>query len=129
MIAGAGLTYLCGNSLGLMPKRTQTLIAEELDVWKTRAVEGHFDHPYSRPWKSCDELVKASLAGIVGKNPFNLHHHANQISGANEDEVVAMGQLTSNLHKLLVSFYRPTAERYKIVFEDNAFPSDNVSSR
>lgn len=51
-----------------MPKRTQSLIAEELDVWKTRAVEGHFDHPYQRPWKSCDELVKGSLAAIVGGN-------------------------------------------------------------
>ncbi|TIB08962.1 hypothetical protein E3P89_03362 [Wallemia ichthyophaga] len=110
--ADAEITYLCGNSLGLMPKRTQSLIAEELDVWKTRAVEGHFDHPYQRPWKSCDELVKGSLAAIVG---------------ANADEVAAMGQLTSNLHKLLITFYKPSAQRYKIVFEDNAFPSDNYA--
>jgi kynureninase len=28
--------YLCGNSLGLMSKRSKTLIMEELDVWSRR---------------------------------------------------------------------------------------------
>ncbi|EIM21415.1 kynureninase [Wallemia mellicola CBS 633.66] len=106
------IIYLCGNSLGLMPKRTQNLLIEELDVWKSHAVQGHFDHPHNRPWKSCDELVKPSLGRLVGAKP---------------DEVVAMGQLTSNLHKLLISFYKPTEKRYKIVYEDNAFPSDNYA--
>lgn len=50
-----------------MPKRTQNLLIEELDVWKSHAVQGHFDHPHNRPWKSCDELVKPSLGRLVGE--------------------------------------------------------------
>jgi kynureninase len=46
--------------------------------------------------------------------------------GALSSEVALMGSLTGNLHILMSSFYRPTAERYKIVLEGKAFPSDHV---
>ncbi len=47
-----------------------------------------------------------------------------QILGAKEGEVVAMNNLSVNLHLLMVSFYRPTSSRYKILVEAGAFPSD-----
>ena len=104
--------YLCGNSLGLQPKRTRELINEELDVWAARGVNGHFDHGKGRPWVSIDENVTDKMARVVG---------AQQTS-----EVAVMNTLTVNLHLLMIPFYRPTASRYKIVFEEKAFPSDHV---
>ncbi|KAL1944564.1 hypothetical protein VTO73DRAFT_2994 [Trametes versicolor] len=111
-IADEPSTYLCGNSLGLLPKRSKKLIEEELDVWGTRAVEGHFDHPLGRDWMFIADTV---------------HPHLAQIVGASESEVACMGTLTANLHLMLNAFYKPTAERYKILCEAKAFPSDQYA--
>ncbi|KAG0168969.1 Kynureninase (L-kynurenine hydrolase) [Apophysomyces sp. BC1034] len=105
-------TYLCGNSLGLMPKRSRELVIQELDVWAARGVEGHWNHPHGRPWVTIDEVVKEPLAHLVGAKPL---------------EVTAMNTLTSNLHAMLVTFYRPTSERFKILIEKKAFPSDHYA--
>jgi len=103
--------YLCGNSLGLQPVGTRTLVLEELEVWKQQGVTGHFDHPHGRPWVSMDEQVTAKMANVVGALP---------------SEIAVMGSLTANLHLLMASFYRPKGERTKIIIEEKAFPSDHV---
>ncbi|KAI0341706.1 kynureninase [Trametopsis cervina] len=105
-------TYLCGNSLGLMAKRSKQLISEELDVWGTRAVEGHFDHPHGRDWMRIAD---------------HIHPHFADLVGADESEVACMGTLTANLHLMLHTFYKPTKERYKILCEEKAFPSDQYA--
>ncbi|OCB84240.1 kynureninase [Sanghuangporus baumii] len=92
-----------------LPKRAQKIVHEEINVWATRAVEGHFDHPFERPWVSITDHVNPLLAELVG---------------AKENEVACMGSLTSNLHLLMNTFYKPTAIRYKILCETKAFPSD-----
>lgn len=74
-------------------------------------VHGHFSHDYQRPWVSIDDLVVDSMARVVG---------------AKREEVSVLNSLTVNLHLLMVSFYRPTAQRHKIIIEDKAFPSDHV---
>ncbi|CAH7665821.1 kynureninase [Phakopsora pachyrhizi] len=102
--------YLCGNSLGLQNKKTAELILEELNVWAERAVNGHFDHPYGRNWKDICDLVNPTLAYLVG--------------ASSPDEVACTGSLTTNLHLMMTTFYRPTKQRYKILFEKKCFPSD-----
>jgi kynureninase len=99
--------YMCGNSLGLQPKRTKEFLNQELDDWATFGVEGHFHA--KNPWMPYHEFLTESYAKIVGAKPA---------------EVVAMNTLTVNLHLMLVSFYRPTENRHKIIIEGDAFPSD-----
>ncbi|MAZ49469.1 MAG: kynureninase [Halobacteriovoraceae bacterium] len=108
--AGEDCLYFCGHSLGLMPKDAQTAIDTELDSWRKYGVEGHFNGPY--PWLPYHENITKSFANLVG---------------AKETEVVAMNTLTVNLHLMLVSFYRPTKTRYKILIENNTFPSDKYA--
>ena len=103
--------YFCGNSLGLQPKRTATLINDELKAWAARGVIAHFDHPKSNPWLRINETVVEHLSGVVG---------------AKVGEVAAMGTLSANIHLLLAAFYRPTGKRWKIIMEGRAFPSDHV---
>lgn len=106
-VSGEPAIYLCGNSLGLQPKATKRVLLEELEDWANLGVEGHFEG--RRPWYGYHEMFSEPLAHIVGAKPH---------------EVCVMGSLTNNVHLLLVSFYRPTAERHKILIEKNAFPSD-----
>jgi kynureninase len=106
-VNGKPSIYLIGNSLGLQPKTTKKFINEELDDWANLGGEGH-EHA-RRPWLYYHKFSKKALAGIVGAKPT---------------EVVAMNQLTVNLHMLMVSFYAPTSERYKIIAEAGAFSSD-----
>ncbi|HJN63697.1 MAG TPA: kynureninase [Flavobacteriales bacterium] len=99
--------YMCGNSLGLQPKRTKEYLNQELEDWATFGVEGHFNA--KNPWMPYHEFLTESYSKIVG---------------AKSSEVVAMNTLTVNLHLMMVSFYRPTEKRYKIIVEGDAFPSD-----
>ncbi|MDC8006091.1 kynureninase [Aureisphaera galaxeae] len=107
---GNPLIYLCGNSLGLQPKRTQSYIEQELKDWAAFGVEGHTDATH--PWLPYHEFLTESMASLVGAKP---------------SEVVVMNTLTTNLHLLMVSFYQPTKTKYKIVVESDAFPSDKYA--
>ncbi len=107
---GNDIVYLCGNSLGLQPKNTQKYIQEELDDWAKFGVEGHTEAKH--PWMPYHEFLTNSMAKIVGAKP---------------GEVVMMNTLTTNLHLLMVSFYRPTKTKYKILIESDAFPSDKYA--
>jgi len=107
---GNKLIYLCGNSLGLQPKRTSKYLENELTDWAKYGVEGHTDAEH--PWLPYHELLAKNMAKIVG---------------AKTSEVVIMNTLTTNLHLMMVSFYKPTKNRYKIVVESDAFPSDKYA--
>ncbi|WP_228850646.1 kynureninase [Aegicerativicinus sediminis] len=102
--------YLCGNSLGLQPKRAKKYIEEELEDWAKYGVDGHTKG--KNPWLNYHELLTQPMANIVGAKPI---------------EVVVMNTLTTNLHLLMASFYSPTPRRYKILIEADAFPSDKYA--
>ena len=102
--------YLSGHSLGLQPKTAAAYVEEELKEWARLGVEGHFQA--KNPWMPYHRLLAEQTAELVGAKPH---------------EVVVMNSLTVNLHLMMVSFYRPTRERHKIVVERGAFPSDQYA--
>ncbi|MBI2380681.1 MAG: kynureninase [Gammaproteobacteria bacterium] len=108
--AGKDEIYFCGNSLGLQPKRTADYVGELLTDWQNLGVRGHFEPKHA--WLPYHEFLTDPMAKLVG---------------AQNNEVVTMNSLTANLHLMMVSFYRPTATRYKILIEDHAFPSDTYA--
>lgn len=101
------MAYFSGHSLGLQPKTVKAAVELELEDWARYGVEGHFHSTH--PWYSYHEMLTPPMATIVG---------------AKESEVVCMNSLTTNIHLLFVSFYRPTKQRYKIISEARMFPSD-----
>lgn len=110
IVNGKECIYFTGNSLGLQPKTTQDYVLNELEDWASFGVEGHFHA--RKPWLPYHEIFPKQLAAIVGSKT---------------NEVVVMNSLTVNLHLLMVTFYRPSKERYKIICEAKAFPSDQYA--
>lgn len=107
---GKELIYMTGNSLGLQPKITKSYIDQELEDWASLGVEGHTEG--ENPWLHYHEFLTETMAEIVGAKPL---------------EVIVMNSLTANLHLMMVSFYKPTKKRYKILIEADAFPSDKYA--
>lgn len=107
---GENVLYFCGNSLGLQPRAVRQALSDELDQWAEHGVEGHFRGEL--PWMYYHKFLTRQSAGIIGALPH---------------EVVVMNTLTVNLHLMMVSFYRPTQERFKIIMEAGAFPSDQYA--
>jgi kynureninase len=107
---GGPVTYLCGNSLGLQPIAAEDAIRAELEDWARLAVDAHFEG--RTPWFSYHTVFREPTARLVGARP---------------DEVVTMNGLTVNLHLMLVSFFTPDATRFKVLMEENAFPSDTYA--
>lgn len=107
---GKELIYMTGNSLGLQPKITKSYIDQELKDWANLGVEGHTEG--KNPWLHYHEFLTETMAEIVGAKPL---------------EVIVMNSLTANLHLMMVSFYKPTKKRYKILIEADAFPSDKYA--
>jgi kynureninase len=107
---GAECVYLCGHSLGLQPRSARPYLEQELKDWAELGVEGHFRG--KNPWVTYHRLLTKQTAELVG---------------AESSEVVVMNSLTANLHLMMASFYRPTADRHRILIEGGAFPSDQYA--
>jgi kynureninase len=107
---GKDAIYFCGNSLGLQPKKVRPAIEQELTDWQHHAVEGYWNAEH--PWLYYQQYCSKPLTDIVG---------------ASQEELTVMNTLTVNLHLLLMSFYRPTKQRFKVLMEAGAFPSDQYA--
>lgn len=107
---GRDVIYFCGNSLGLQPRNVEAAIQTELDTWKEIAIGGYFGG--KNPWLYYQDYMRASLCKLVG---------------CSENEVTVMNSLTVNLHLLMLGFYRPSKDRYRIMMEAGAFPSDQYA--
>jgi kynureninase len=107
---GNDVIYFCGNSLGLQPKNVAAAIETELTTWRELAIGGYFGG--TNPWLHYQEYTRSTLADMMG---------------AKENEITVMNALTVNLHLLMLSFYKPTATRFKIIMEAGAFPSDQYA--
>lgn len=107
---GKDVIYFCGNSLGLQPKTAAEAIETELSTWRQLAVGGYFGG--KNPWLSFHQTCVPALAKWVGAKP---------------QELTVMNALTVNLHLMMMSFYKPTPDRFKIIMEAGAFPSDQYA--
>jgi kynureninase len=107
---GEPVIYLVGNSLGLQPRKAKSYVMKALEDWEKLGVEGHFRGEH--PWMPYHENLTEQTARLVGALPL---------------EVVVMNTLTVNLHLMMVSFYRPSGERRKVLMEAGAFPSDQYA--
>lgn len=103
--------YFCGNSLGLQPKNVAAAIETELASWRELAIGGYFGG--TNPWLHYQEYTRSTLAKMMG---------------AQENEITVMNALTVNLHLLMLSFYKPSTTRFKIIMEAGAFPSDQYAA-
>ncbi len=107
---GAPLLYFCGNSLGLQPVKAEEYVLREMRDWARHGVEGHLHAHF--PWVRYHEFLTEPMAQVVGALPH---------------EVIVMNTLSVNLHLMMVSFFRPTKLRHKILIEYSAFPSDRYA--
>lgn len=99
--------YFVGNSLGLLPRRTESYVKQALDQWSELGVRGHLAGEF--PWMEYHGFLTDNMAGLIG---------------GQSNEVIVMNTLTVNLHLMMATFYRPTPTRNKILIEAHAFPSD-----
>ncbi len=107
---GRSQIYFVGNSLGLQPIKTAELLNEELENWRRFGVRGHFLGRF--PWMPYHEFLTSTMAFLIG---------------ARDEEVVMMNSLTTNLHLMMATFYRPSGKKRKIMIEGHAFPSDHYA--
>src|ERR1700749_1801 len=107
---GKDAIYFCGNSLGLQPVGAQRYVNDQFKNWQNLAIEGFFEG--DDPWLGYHKKLTGTLSNILGTK---------------SEEITVMNSLTVNLHLLMVSCYKPTQKRYKILMEGGAFPSDQYA--
>jgi kynureninase len=107
---GQDAIYFCGNSLGLQPVSARQYLNNQFNNWAALGIEGFFEG--DDPWLNYHKKLIGTIAGIVS---------------AKNEEVSIMNSLTVNLHLLMVSFYKPSKNKFKILIEGGAFPSDQYA--
>ncbi|MBH0230490.1 kynureninase [Halobacillus yeomjeoni] len=99
--------YMDGNSLGLLSKRAEHTLLTALQDWKNHGIEGWTEG--EQPWFYMSEKLGEMTAPLIGAKPH---------------EVINTGSITTNLHQLLATFFKPDNQRTKILADELNFPSD-----
>lgn len=99
--------YMDGNSLGLMSKRAETTLLSLMDSWKSFGIDGWTEG--GNPWFTLAEEMSTRIAPLVG---------------AQANEVMVTGSITSNIHQMLSTLFQPTPKRSIILVDELNFPSD-----
>jgi kynureninase len=102
-----GVTYLDGNSLGLLSIDAERAVLDALQAWKVHGIAGWTET--DADWFTLGERLGERMAHLVGASPGS---------------VVVTGSTTVNLHQMAGSFYRPEGNRRKILATSLDFPSD-----
>jgi len=102
--------YMDGNSLGLFPKAAEASLLRVLEDYKRMGIDC-WTKTNPQLFLYQDHLG-ALMAGLVGASP---------------EEVTIMSNTTLNLHSMIATFYKPSAERYKILVDDLTFPTSRYA--
>jgi kynureninase len=102
--------YMDGNSLGLMSINAEKKMYEAMNDWKEHGIKiwGLKEGKYF--------MYPQLLGGMMSK-----------LIGAEENEVIALGSITTNIHQALMTFYKPTKARHKILVDELNFPTDRYA--
>ncbi len=99
--------YMDGNSLGLLSKKAESSLLQSLEDWKHHGIDGWTDG--QQPWFYMAE---------------NLGEMTSNLIGAHSSETMTTGSITTNLHQMLATFFKPTGKKTKILADSLTFPSD-----
>ncbi|WLR60226.1 kynureninase [Guptibacillus hwajinpoensis] len=99
--------YLDGNSLGLLSKNAEASLLRSLDDWKQHGIDGWSEG--KQPWFYMAENIGEMTSTLIGS-------HAS--------ETITTGSITTNLHQMLATFFKPSGNKTKILADTLTFPSD-----
>ncbi|MGE6298873.1 kynureninase, partial [Guptibacillus hwajinpoensis] len=99
--------YLDGNSLGLLSKNAEASLLRSLDDWKQHGIDGWSDG--KQPWFYMAENIGQMTSTLIG---------------AHASETITTGSITTNLHQMLATFFKPSGHKTKILADSLTFPSD-----
>lgn len=113
---GNDAIYFGTSCLGLLPRSTAGYIARVLSAWSDKGIEAWWEPAGDTPpgptapacWIEYHDSLVAKMARLVGALPH---------------EVTLMNSLTTNLHSMLFSFYRPAGDRHAVLTEEALFPT------
>lgn len=104
--------YMDGNSLGLSSKDSEEALLDVFNVWKKEGIK-----------------IWGTREGYFFNLSRNIAKKLKSLINADENEIIVMGSITTNIHQALATFYKPTKERYKILVDELNFPTDIYATK
>lgn len=103
-----GEIYMDGNSCGLLSRDAEATLQKALEAWKELGIGIWTRGGYFR----YQDKLGALMAPLINADP---------------DEVTCGNSTTVNIHQAILTFYKPTPTRNKILMDDLSFPTDRYA--